>query len=100
MPLSARIPREVSSSVTPPLRPAAVPPTVRIASPSCATEVFDLLAAIAMLSANALRLSSVASIPRADMESVTMSEACASSIAPAPARCRTVGRAVAALLAS
>ena len=105
MPLSAKRPRAVLSSVIPsrvppPLSIFAVPPTVSMASPNCATLVFDREAVLAMLSAKPSRFCCVASMPRALMLSVTMSEAAARSIAPAPARFRTVGNAAAALSAS
>ena len=44
IPLSANAPRTVLSSVVPPLTFLAVAPIVSIASPSCSTDVFDLLA--------------------------------------------------------
>ena len=105
MPLSAKRPRAVlssviPSSVPPPLSIFAVPPTVRIASPNCSTLVFAFEAVCAMLSEKPVRFCLFASMPRALMLSVTMSEAAARSIAPAPARFRTVGRASAALSAS
>ena len=95
-PLSARIPSAVLSSVVPPARPLAVPPTVSMASPNCETLVFALLAVCANWSAKVFKFASVVSIPRALILSVTMSLARARSIAPAPASLRTVGSAVAA----
>ncbi len=100
MPLSAKMPSDALNSVVPPASPCAVPPTVRIASPSCATDVFDLLAVMARLSANAFRLVCVASMFRADIASVTISLASPNSIAPAPASLKTVGSAAAAFSAS
>ena len=96
IPLSARIPNATFSSVVPPARSLAVPPTVRIASPSCATEVFETDAVLAILSAKDSRFVCVASMPSALIASVTISLASASSIAPAPASRNTVGSAVAA----
>ena len=98
IPLSARIPSTVFISVTPPARFFAVPPTVRIASPSCATLVLDFCAVTASLSEKSA-ICDVSS-PRADMASVTMSEAAASSIPPAAATLSTVGRAFTAFSAS
>ena len=72
-PLSARIPSAVESSVVPPARFFAVPPTVRMASPSCATEVLDLDEAMAILSTSSADSSMLS--PSADWASVTMSEA-------------------------
>ena len=46
-PLSAKMPSAVLSSVVPPASPFAVPPTVKMASPNCATLVFALLAVCA-----------------------------------------------------
>ena len=89
MPLSARTPRAILSSVVPPDRFFAVPPTVRIASPSCWTLVLDLELAAAILSTR----SAVSPIdsPSADWASVTMSDAEARSMPPAAARFSTFG---------
>ena len=89
MPLSARRPRTSTSSVVPPLMFFAVPPTVRIASPSCSTDVFVLDAARAILFTRPVVSSNER--PSADCASVTMSDARARSMPPADARLRTVG---------
>ena len=89
MPLSARIPRACASSVVPPLRFFAVPPTVRIASPNCDTDVLDFDAAIAILSTNSVV--SFVDSPRADCASVTISDASANPMLPAAARFSTFG---------
>ena len=89
MPLSARMPRTVASRSVPPAMTSAVPPIVRIASPSCATLVFDLLAAFAIWSTRSDVSPSVR--PSALAASVTMSDASASPIPPAAARSSTVG---------
>ena len=98
IPLSASIPRAVLSSVVPPLSILAVPPTVIIASPNCATSVFDFCAVFASLSENPL--SSEVEIPRADILLVTMLDASASSMPPADARLRATGNAEICLSAS
>ena len=99
IPLSARIPSTAFSSVVPPANPLAVPPTAKIASPSCATDVLDIDAVFAILSAKDSRFVWVASMPSADIASVTISLADARSIAPAPASRKTVGKAAAAFSA-
>ena len=88
-PLSARTPSMVESSVTPPDRFFAVPPTVRNASPSCATLVLVLDDVRAIWSTIMEVCSRVR--PRADCASVTISDAYARSIPPAAARLRTFG---------
>ena len=90
-PLSAKMPSAVESSVVPPARFLAVPPTVKIASPSCATLVLDLDDAIAILSTSCA-LSSIVR-PNADCASVTISDAYARSMLPAAARLSTFGSA-------
>ena len=75
IPASAKMPSAVLSSTVPPERLRAVAPTVRMASPSCATLVFALLAVRAISSPNRVRLSLLASMPRADIASVARSEA-------------------------
>ncbi len=88
-PLSANMPKTVFISSTPPARFLAVPPTVRIASPSCCTLVLLFCEVFAILST---KLSVVPAVsPKALMLSVTMSEAVAKSIPPAAARFKTVG---------
>ena len=97
-PLSAKIPRTVFASVTPPARSFAVPPTVRIASPSCCTLVLLFCDVFAILST---KLSVVPALsPNALILSVTMSDAVAKSIPPAAARFKTVGSVSTALSAS
>ena len=98
IPLSARIPNTVFISTTPPLSCFAVPPTVSIASPNCATEVLDFCEVFANWS---VKFSSwVVSSPSAAILSVARSEAYAKSIPPADARFNTVGKALAAFSAS
>ena len=91
IPLSARMPRAVFSSLVPPERFFAVPPTVRIALPSWAMDVLLLLDAIAIMSINSALPSMER--PKADCASVTMSDAEARSMLPAAARLRIPGRA-------
>ena len=89
IPLLARIPRAVLSSAVPPLMDLAVAPMVRIPSPNCATDVLVLDAVLAIWSTIVPACSTP--IPRADMASVTISEADARSMLPAAARFNTVG---------
>ena len=89
IPLSARTPRTVESSVVPPARFLAVAPMVRNASPSWATEVLDFEDAFAIWSTMTVVPSRDS--PKADCASVTISDACARSIPPAEARFRTFG---------
>ena len=97
-PLSANTPRAALISSTPPARTLAVPPTVNIPCPSCATDVLLFWLVFANLST---KLSTVPALsPRADIESVTMSEASPSSIPPAAAKFRTVGNVETAFSAS
>ena len=100
MPRLARTPSAALSSTVPPASDCAVPPTVRIASPSCETFVFALLAVLAISSPKRVRFSLVASIPSAAIASVARSEAYARSIPPAAARLSTAGSASAAFAAS
>ena len=99
IPLSAKIPSAAFNSVVPPASPFAVPPTASTASPNCATDVLDIDAVFAILSAKDSRFVCVASMPSADIASVTISLAAARSIAPAPASLKTVGKAAAAFSA-
>ena len=88
-PLSANIPSAVFISVVPPANTLAVPPTVNIASPNWATLVFDFWEVLAILST---KLSVVPAIsPKADILSVTISDAVAKSIPPAAAKFKTLG---------
>lgn len=80
----------VFNSAVPPLMDLAVAPMVRIPSPNCDTEVLVLDAVFAIWST--IVSASDVSIPRADIASVTMSEAEARSILPAAAKFRTVGK--------
>ena len=89
MPLLARMPRAVFNSAVPPLTLLAVAPIVRMASPSWATEVFVVEEVLAIWST--IVVASSVPMPKADMASVTMSEAEARSMPPAAARLRTVG---------
>ena len=89
IPLSAKSPRACDNSVVPPFKFFAVPPIVNMASPSWATDVFDLDDAFAILSTSSCVSSRLN--PRADCASVTISDASASSIPPAAARLRTFG---------
>ena len=89
IPLFARIPSAVFNSTVPPLTDFAVAPMVRIPSPSCATEVLVVDAVFAIWST--IFPASSTPMPRADMASVTISDADASSIPPAAARFKTVG---------
>ena len=75
IPRLANTPRAAFSSVVPPARLFAVPPTVRIASPSWATLVFALLAVRAIWSPNCVKFALLASMPRAAIASVARSEA-------------------------
>ena len=75
MPRLARTPRAALSSVVPPARLLAVPPTVKMASPSWATLVLALLAVLAISSPNRVRFSLEASMPSAAMASVARSDA-------------------------
>ena len=85
IPLLANIPSAVLSSAVPPAILAAVPPTVSIASPSIETLVFVNVALFASWSENEAKFCSVGFRFKADIASVTISEADAKSIAPAPA---------------
>ena len=76
IPLLARIPRAVFSSAVPPLMDFAVAPMVRIPSPNCATDVFVVDAVFAIWST--IVPASSTPIPRADIASVTISDADAS----------------------
>ena len=89
MPLLARMPRAVFSSAVPPFTVFAVAPMVRIPSPSCATDVLVVEAVFAIWST--IVPASSTPMPRADMASVTMSDAAARSMPPAAARFKTVG---------
>ena len=90
IPLLARMPSAVLSSAVPPLIDLAVAPMVRIPSPNCATDVFVVDAVFAIWST--IVPASSTPIPRADIASVTISEASASAISPAAARLSTVGK--------
>ena len=89
IPLLARRPSAVFSSAVPPLMDFAVAPIVSIPSPSCATDVLLLDAVFAIWST--IVVASSVFMPRADIASVTMSDACARSMFPAAARFNTVG---------
>ena len=67
----------------------AVAPIVRIPSPNCATDVLVVEAVFAIWST--IVSASAVSIPRADMASVTISDADARSMPPAAAKLSTVG---------
>ena len=90
IPLLARMPSAVLSSAVPPLMDLAVAPMVRIPSPNCATDVFVVDAVFAIWST--IVSASSTPIPRADIASVTISEASARAISPAAARLSTVGK--------
>ena len=90
IPLLARMPSAVLSSAVPPLMDLAVAPMVRIPSPNCATDVFVVDAVFAIWST--IVPASSTPIPRADMASVTISDASARAISPAAARLSTVGK--------
>ena len=81
-------------------KPFAVPAHFKIASPSCETDVLDLLAVLASLSPKAVRFLLLAAIPRADIASVARSEAAASSMPEAAARFSTEGSTSADVFAS
>ena len=75
MPTFASRPRAVVSSVVPPFRLAAVPPTVRMASPSWLTLALALLAALASLLPNSSTFALLASRFSEAIASVTRSDA-------------------------
>ena len=89
IPLFARTPSSafIVSRSTPAVDTA--PAATSVASPSCATLVFDLWAVLVISSMYLSR--SRLSIPRAAMASVTMSDAVARSRPPAAARSSTLG---------
>ena len=75
MPTFASSPSAVVSSVVPPFRLAAVPPTVRMASPSWDTLALALLAAMASLLPKSSTFCLLASMFSEAIASVTRSEA-------------------------